>query len=212
MFADFYTSLIGLETARPLIEADHYLHSVPTGRNIFFGAFLADGELYAVADYGPGSNNNLEKFLARFTEAPITRDNLMVLKRLVRKGERGNAQISTAKFLVNCHATLREFFGVRYIMAYSDPAAGHTGAIYKGLGFLNFGRTPPQQHCIDADGKLWHDRGINHRVRRSGLTAPEVRAMLGLKLVMTPAKDRWFLPLQYGPDETLIRYVLAILP
>ena len=189
---NFLTQAIDLDAARPLIEIFHYSHTVPTGRNLFFGAFLPDGELYAVSDYGPGSNNNLARYLAGNTGLPVTRDNLTVLQRLVRKGAREQAKISMTKFLDQCHDALQEFFGIRYVASYSDPAAGHTGAIYQRNGFSHLGRTAPQQHCVDAEGKLIHDRGVNHRVRRGTLTAPEVREKLGLTLTATPPKDRWF--------------------
>src|ERR1019366_4044774 len=132
---NFYGRMIGLDEAKPFIEAHHYSGSVPTGPNIFFGAFL-DGDLYAVAAYGSRANMNLEPWLAELTGLPVACGNLTILKRLCRKGEKDDAldqrsrsrgEIPMTQFLSFCHRALREFFGIRYIMAYSDPAAGHNG-------------------------------------------------------------------------------------
>ncbi len=191
----FYAHVIGLGEARPFIEAFHYSGSVPTGPNTFFGAYV-DGDLYAVAAYGSGANKNQESWLAELTSLPVTRGNLTILKRLCRKGERGNSRIPMTQFLAFCHRELREFFGIRYIMTFSDPAAGHDGGLYRAANFIHLGTTKSEQHVQDANGRIMHRRGVYHYRRRCGVeTVAEVRDMLGLSLIMTPPKDRWFIDL-----------------
>lgn len=85
---------------------------------------------------------------------------------------------------------------MRHIMAYSDPAAGYNGGIYRAANFIYLGTTKSEQHVQDADGRIMHRRGVYHYRRRCGVeTAAEVRDMLGLSLIMTPPKDRWFIDL-----------------
>lgn len=205
---NFYGRMIGLDEAKPFIEAFHYSGSVPTGPNIFFGAFI-DGDLYAVAAFGSGANKNLESWLAELTGLPVTRGNLTILKRLCRKGERGNSRIPMTQFLAFCHRVLREFFGIRFIMAYSDPAAGHDGGIYRAANFIHLGTTKSEQHVQDADGRIMHRRGVYHYRRRCGVdTVAQVRDMLSLSLIMTPPKDRWFIDLSRKWPGPWLRPVL----
>ncbi len=201
---NFYGRMIGLDEAKPFIEAFHYSGSVPTGPNIFFGAFI-DGDLYAVAAFGSGANKNQEPWLAKLTGLPVTHGNLTILKRLCRKGEKDDAldsrsrsrgEIPMTQFLAFCHRKLKEFFGIRYVMAYSDPAAGHDGGVYRAANFIHLGTTKSEQHVQDADGRIMHRRGVYHYRRRCGVeTVAEVRDKLGLSLIMTPPKDRWFIDL-----------------
>jgi len=140
-----------------------------------------------------------------FQDDDGTRGNLTILKRLCRKGgkddaldprSRSRGEIPMTQFLAFCHRVLREFFGIRCIMAYSDPAAGHDGGIYRAANFVHLGTTKAEQHVQDADGRIMHRRGVYHYRRRCGVeTVAQVRDMLGLSLIMTPPKDRWFIDL-----------------
>jgi hypothetical protein len=109
---DFEVRPIDHKTAKAFIVANHYSKNCPTGLNIFFGAFV-DGELYAVADYGMGSNMDKGAALARRTGLPVRFQNItqewldtphknmdvkgltvgsyncLELKRLCRQGEKG---------------------------------------------------------------------------------------------------------------------------
>ena len=113
---DFELRSIDHRMAKPFIEHWHYSHNCPTGLNIFFGAFVGSdlySELYAVADYGMGSNMDKGAALARRTGLPVRFQNVtqewldaphknmdvtgltvgayncLELKRLCRQGERG---------------------------------------------------------------------------------------------------------------------------
>ena len=140
---DFEVRPIEHRTAKPFIEHWHYSHNCPTGFNIFFGAFI-DGKLYAVADYGSGSNMDKGANLARLTGCPVRTQevtqkwlddphknmnlnglvvgprNCLELKRLCRQGEKGAAKIPLTRFLSICYRVLRREHAVRGIVSYSD--------------------------------------------------------------------------------------------
>lgn len=129
--------------AKPFIERWHYSKNCPAGFNKFFGAFL-DGELYAVADYGAGSNMDKGAWLARFTGLPVRYQevkqewldaphpsmdttglvvgpqNCLELKRLCRKGAKGKPKIPLTQFLAICHRKLRRECGLAFVVSYSD--------------------------------------------------------------------------------------------
>lgn len=141
---DFQVQPIEHQVAKSFVEQWHYSKKLPSGLNICFGAFL-NGELYAVADYGAGSNMDKGAALARRTGLPVrfqdvtqewlakphkymNTDGLVVgalncleLKRLCRQGEKGAAKIPLTQFLSICHRTLRRDRHIRFIVSYSDP-------------------------------------------------------------------------------------------
>ena len=141
---DFEVRPIEHGDAKLFIEHWHYSQKLPSGFNLFFGAFL-DDELYAVADYGAGSNMDKGAKLARLTGLPVrfqevTRKwldaphknmdlnglivgprNCLELKRLCRQGAKGAAKIPLTRFLAICHRILKREHGVQFIVSYSDP-------------------------------------------------------------------------------------------
>jgi hypothetical protein len=212
MRSTFQFRSLDLQTARLFIETWHYSKRVPTGRNIFFGWF-ADGELYAVADFGIGVNPRQERFLSQLTGKLVSKANLVELKRLCRTDPRRQP---LTQFLSLCHRALKKQ-GVRFVVAFSDPAfnplpekIGSTpydsGGLYKAANFQYLGKTLPERHVIDRAGGI-HHRRVAHRFmkranaqrevegRRKMMTLPEARKVLGFVPIITMPKDRWFIDL-----------------
>jgi hypothetical protein len=48
--------------------------------------------------------------------------------------------------------------GVRAVVSFSDPNAGHIGTIYQAMGWTYTGRTAPDKRYIDPKGREWHSR------------------------------------------------------
>lgn len=128
--------------ARTIVDTYHYSRNVPAGKNIHFGWFLGE-ELYAVASYGIGANNNLPKYLAKVTGLPVVNKNLFELKRLARKGSKEEKQVSLSKLLAVSNRALFKEEGIRYIVSYSDPDYNPAGGIYAASGFTLLGLTDP---------------------------------------------------------------------
>ena len=185
--------LIDTDTARAFLELWHYAGSLPTGRNICFGWFVS-GELYAIATYGHGINPLQHDYLARVTEKPVTRHNLIELRRLARvEPPRDGLQLS--RFIAICHRLLRRDHGIRFVVSFSDPAQGHNGGIYQASNFEHLGKTAAEPHVIDKRGRLRSRRMPYHHAKRNGITLAEARQRLGLRVRSTVRRDRWFLDL-----------------
>jgi len=183
-------TLITHSQAKPFIEYWHYSGCVPTGKNIFFGWWVA-GELYAVADYGCGVNPYQAEFLARTTGNSVTNENLVELKRLCRiDPPRDDAYLTM--FLGRCHKIL-SCCGIEYVVSFSDPEHGHDGGIYKAANFRHLGVTNPEIHLIDENGEKRHRRYAYRYARRNKVHVSVAREHLGVKPIKTAPKDRWFL-------------------
>ncbi len=176
--------------AKPFIQRWHYSASCPTGKNIFFGWYLEE-ELYAVIDYGFGVNPQAANFFAKQTGLPVNKNNMLEITRLCRVEPKNDA-LPLTKFISICNKILaRE--GICFIVSYSDPTHGHSGGIYKAANFVHLGKTDPQQHCVDAEGNLHHRRYHYRYAKRKNISTSQARQELGLKLVWTLPKDRWFI-------------------
>jgi len=179
------------EQAARFIEQWHYSATMPTGLNIPFGWPATNGGLYAVAVYGIGVNPFQYQYLSKITGLNITINNLLEIKRLARIEPRNESRPLSA-FLSRCHRMLRDR-GFRHIVAYSDPEHGHSGGIYKASNFTYLGKTNPESHTIGQGGQVRHRRFAYRYARRHGMTIDEARKRLGLNIVKTLPKDRWFI-------------------
>lgn len=193
------------EEVAPFVAEHHYSGCVPHGRNVFFRGLVprpseqlglfgeAGEETYAAAVYGWGVNPYQETFLSRLLGREVTRASCFELKRLVR-AEPANPGLPLPSFLGAVHRLLRRD-GIRYIVAFSDPAHGHTGGIYRAANFVHSGRTQEEIHCVDAAGERVHRRRAYRFARGNDLTIAQAREALGLRTVRTARKDRWLLDL-----------------
>jgi len=188
------------EDAIEFIKRYHYSNRATMGKNIYFGwmvrnpkfpSFSTIKMLYAVANYGKGINPHQAKYLSRKTGFPVNDDNLLELKRLCRVDPRIDCYPLTA-FLSRCHKLLRQK-GYRYIVAFSDPDAGHHGGIYRAANFTHLGQTNQEYHAVDQKGNLRHRRQYYRYARSRNLTMKQARDKLGLRMQKTSAKDRWFI-------------------
>lgn len=80
--------------------------------------------------------------------------------------------------------------GVTQILSYADPAAGHTGLIYKATGFSYLGTTSKRKHIM-WKGKKYPDRNL-HQVKFPYHT--QLRAALAngeAQQIVVPGKHIW---------------------
>lgn len=188
---------VGHKEAKAFIEKWHYSRKCPTGKNIFFG-WYSDGdifhrELYALADYGIGVNPYQARSLSKLSGFNVRKETLLELKRLCRREPKMQG-VQLTQFLAACHKMLKSD-GFLFIVSFSDPAHNHNGGIYKAANFTHLGKTNAETHAIDKDGTIRHRRYYFRYARRKDISVAQAREELGLKLVKTLPKDRWFLPL-----------------
>lgn len=191
---------IDKKTAAPVIEQYHYSKNVPAGKNIYFGYYVNNSLLYAVAIYGIGVNNNGPAYLARVTGTNVTVQNSLELKRLARV-EPKIVSAPLTKFLAICHRLLKKE-GYRSIVSYSDPDFNPTGGIYAASNFKMIGLTSPETDILNAAGLKINRRTLLHWRNRQKvltgkmLTIDEACEIRGFKKVKTQPKKRWFLEIK----------------
>jgi len=197
---------ISQDVAEPFIVKWHYSARCPTGKNIFFGWYVNGIEydlptdlfgesLYAVADYGIGVNPYQAQSLSKLTGIDVQNDKLLELKRLCRIEPKIDKMPLTL-FIAKCHKLLKQE-GYRFIVSFSDPHYGHNGGIYKAANFQYLGKTNAETHAVEADGTIRHRRLYFRYARRNNVDVQQARQDLGLQLVKTEPKDRWFIQLNH---------------
>jgi hypothetical protein len=184
-------TLIEHRVAAHMIEKFHYSHRMPTGKNICFGWWLDDDELYAVAVYGIGVNPFQASMLRGITDSDFLDQELLELKRCVRV-EPPDAKMPLTKFLSVCHRHLRKI-GYKILVAFSDPAQGHTGGLYLAGNWRDAGVTNPEWHLRSEDGEIRHRRFAFRHSRRNNCTIAESRDTLKLQRIKVPGKRRFVL-------------------
>lgn len=182
----------GIKEVRGHFEKWHYSGCVPTGRN-YVWVWEDDEGIYASAIYGDGVNPNQAKFLARVAGAPVTTENFLELTRVARREPKKDG-VHLTQFLAAIHKEILHL-GYFFIVSFSDPMHSHDGTLYRAANFKHIGKTDAQPHVIDGDGVIRHRRYAKRYADRHGMSIAEARGALGLSIVKTQPKDRWFISL-----------------
>ncbi len=138
--------------ARKLCESRHYLRSYPGGSLFNFGIF-AGFSLLGVAVLGVGSTNVHRLFNGASPDQVICLSRFWLDDRLGRNCESRTLAI-ILRSLKKSQSTIKA------IVAYSDPAAGHSGIIYRAAGFLFVGKSSATPRYLLPDGKIHHSRSM----------------------------------------------------
>jgi hypothetical protein len=202
----YEVGLIDFKAARRLIEFGHYTHSLTKGRYCF-GLFRS-GFLVGAAVYGQPSGRHVA---ASLWEGGTEQNTLELLRLFVLDGTGENAE---TWFMARCHRQLRAL-GVRLLVAYSAPAAGHYGGCYQAGNWLYVGRTRTGQsyYYTDEDGTYVNKRIPWQYGPRNGLDLTEAQSaeILGLTRHKEPQKLTYVLPLDRKTLRVLKRTVLPYL-
>src|SRR5271155_595176 len=120
----------GVRLIQPVIERVHYSHSIfGVTTDYCFAVFDSRYEVVGGAIFGkPAGVGVAEKYGPNMTE----------LRRFVLTDE--CPRNSESRVLAFMQRRLKKL-GVQRVLSYADPAAGHTGVIYKALGFRYLGVT-----------------------------------------------------------------------
>lgn len=86
----------------------------------------------------------------------------------------------------------RQSPGLRLLVSYADPMAGHTGAIYQGGNWIYVGQTSDDWVMIDTSGKRYHSRIARDHVQ---FGIKKTLDVTGMKKVITPGKHKYLYPL-----------------
>jgi len=190
---------IPLVVAKKIIVQNHYLHSLPGGTMLCFGVLL-HGKLLGALALGAGS------FSAHSLVAGAKRDDCISLTRLWLSDELPhNAESRVIGIVLR---SLRRSTTLKFVVAYSDPTAGHIGYVYQASNWLYTGLSSAAPMYNFGDGIVRHSRSVgqiygSHSIRRFALSGVNV------ELVMPPAKHRYVIFLD--PDWRS-RLAVLVLP
>ncbi|PKB63197.1 MAG: DNA methyltransferase [SAR202 cluster bacterium Io17-Chloro-G1] len=134
--------------ARELIVRHHYLHSYPGGTKLSFGVF-AGSSLSGALTFGAGPAQ-----VHRLVEGCDLRDCLTLTRFWLDDALPRNSESRVLGVIVRY---LRRCTGVRFIVAYADPARGHTGAIYRAAGWTYTGLSNAVP-LYKVAGRRYHSR------------------------------------------------------
>ena len=151
---DLSVKPIDSKTARLICEKHHYLHSYPAGGLLNFGIF-ADHALVGAVVFGVGPYNAHRYF------ADANRGQVITLARLWLDDRCGRNSESRILGVI-CRMLRRWQATAKAIVAYSDPAAGHDGAIYRAAGFSYLGMSGTTPLYRLPNGNITHSRSLGH--------------------------------------------------
>lgn len=140
--------------ARVMCEQHHYLRSYPGGSKLNFGVF-ADDLLLGVVVLGVGPTNLHRLFRDAESNEVLCLTRFWLDDRCSRNSESRILGIILRQ-LSHYQST------VKAVVAYSDPAAGHTGLIYRAAGLLNLGMSSSTPQYRLPDGSLHHPRSLGY--------------------------------------------------
>jgi hypothetical protein len=136
-------------TVSPLIVEHHYLHSMPPAAIACFGIFL-DDDLVGAEVITAGARHAHRLFAGAESGAVATLARLWLTDELPKNAE--------SRVLGVTVKLLRRASGIRGLVSYADPAAGHLGTIYQAAGWSYLGQNPPARYLDFGDGTLRHPR------------------------------------------------------
>jgi hypothetical protein len=166
-------TMVSRKTASAMIKRFEWLGTIGRAR-LFYGLQAPHGELLGVVGFAPGAHD-------------AGRCGALVLE---RGCVQPHAPPNAASHLIGrAIRTLRQM-GWRRFKAYSDPAAGETGAVYRAAGFRRCAPTKhgswPWRYALLIGGKTLSDRDIR---RRFGTFAGARAA--GGTIIKVPARIAW---------------------
>lgn len=157
----------GVADIQEVIERVHYTHSIFGVTTTRCYAVEHEGHVVGGAIYGLPAAYNVAKKYA------FSHEVLLELRRFVL--EDWCPRNSESRVIAITLRMLKKV-GVSVVLAYSDPAAGHTGTIYRATGFEYQGKTSARTHWM-WKGKKYPDRNVHqihfpfHRELRAAIAS-----------------------------------------
>jgi len=185
--------------AKKLIVCHHYSHTLPGGTKMSFGVIL-NSRLLGVMTFGVGP------FYGYKLVNDATPDDVVTLTRLWLSDEL--PRNSESKVLGVALRSLKRDTSLKFVLAYSDPAAGHLGIIYQATNWLYTGLSTATPLYDIGDGTLHHSRSLAHQLGSHSIRYLTLQG-INAKAVPQSAKHRYI----YFLDESWhSRLAIPVLP
>ena len=185
--------------AKEILIPNHYLHSFPGGTKLSFGIYL-DARLLGALTFGVGP------YLGYKLVKDASPDDVVTLTRLWLSDDLPKNSESRVLGLVL--RSFRKETSLKFVLAYSDPAAGHVGTIYQATNWLYTGLSSATPLYDIGDGIPRHSRSLAHQL---GSHSIRYLTSQGIKVKTVPqmAKHRYI----YFLDVSwLTRLLVPVLP
>ena len=167
-----------IQTARGLIVANHYTHSVPAGKSYYMG--FGD----AIIVWSVPANRNIARFILGWP------GKVWELARLwAPDGHAKNLLTQTISAAVNAIWKLER---PDALVSYADPNVGHKGGVYRAASWIYHGKSEENRSYRDSLGRIFSRRAFHSGKR--GMTKAEIEA-LGYTEMKLPGKERFVRPL-----------------
>jgi len=141
--------------AKSLLLQNHYLHSLPGGTKLSLGIFL-NARLLGALTFGVGPYLGYKIVNGACPDDMVTLTRLWLSDKLPSNSE--------SKVLGIALRSLKRDTSLKFILAYSDPSAGHLGTIYQASNWLYIGLSSATPLYEIGDGILHHSRSLAHRL------------------------------------------------
>ena len=137
--------------AKKILVKHHYLHSLPGGTQLAFGAFVED-KLLGALTFGAGPHNAFTLVDGACPDNCLTLTRLWLSEKLPPNSE--------SRVISVCLRYLKKYTTLKFIITYADPAQGHAGIIYQATGWLYTGLSEATPKFDIGDGLARHSRSL----------------------------------------------------
>ena len=167
--------------ARQLVEKHHYLHSLPGGTSLAFGAFTGS-RLRGALTLGVGPLKAHSLVQGASPKDCLTLTRLWLYDELPKNSE--------SRFIGVVLRFLRRYTSLKFLVSYADPAQGHLGGIYQATNWVYTGPSEAMPLYDIGDGKARHSRSLSHAYGTHSVQHFSRHGVL-VKLVPQQAKHRY---------------------
>ncbi len=165
-----------------MVVERHYLGSMPAAATRCFGVYL-DKALVGAVVFTAGARNAHLLLKAGRPGDVLTLARLWLSDDLPTNSE--------SRVIAVCLRALRREERWKAVITYADPAAGHTGVIYRAVGADYLGQAPDEGY-LAIGGTIVHPRTVSMRLGSRGV--PHLRRTgVDVAWVMMPGKYRYVL-------------------
>ncbi len=170
-----------------VICANHYTHSVPSGKSHYVQ--FED----AIVVWSISANKNIAKFVLGFDGS------VWELSRLWAPD--GHAPNLLTRAISAAVDMIRRIENPDALVSYADPNVGHKGGVYRAASWIYHGKSEESRSYIAPDGTILSRRAFHSG--KTGMRKAEIEALGYTQLKLT-GKERFVFPLSREAKKVLV--------
>jgi hypothetical protein len=187
------------EAMSAALRAWYYRDTIPVGKLVRVGVW-EDEQFSGVVTFGCGSSDALGKRFG-LTPLQVCEMNRIALRPGHKCAVSRVINLAVGKFLrARCP-------GIRLVLTFSDPEAGHHGGVYQGAGWIYIGKSAEDRRYL-INGTWQHSRGVRacgFVTRPGGARVPCPKPSDAIRVEKVPGKHRYALPLDAEMRALIMR-------